>query len=136
MVGLILLLAAPLATALPPSADDGLVVAIPGSWLLGYANPQAAVATGGTLTLLNVDIRQHDVVAYQVFGSNDQAWCGDFFPGFCPIFWSPLADGVGGGGSNAVEVLGLEALAPGQSYPYYCSIHENMHGTLTVLPET
>jgi hypothetical protein len=34
-VGLMMVLAAPLAAALPPSADDGLVVAVPGSWLIG-----------------------------------------------------------------------------------------------------
>jgi plastocyanin len=94
------------------------------------------VGVGGTLTLLNLDIRRHDVVAYQVFGSDDQPWCVNFFPGQCPLFWSEEADGVGGGGSNTVEVQGLELLEPGHSYPYYCSTHESMHGTLTVLPET
>ena len=51
--------------------------------------------------------------------------------GACPAFWSDWAD-LG----ETVTVLGLDQLAPGATYAFYCSIHPQMQGTLVALPAT
>jgi plastocyanin len=83
-------------------------VAGPGAVVTTYATPAVTIQQGQSLTFTNLDVAQHDVDARD--GS----------------FESPL---VGLGASTPVN--GVEALAPG-SYEFYCSLHPNMTGTLTV----
>jgi plastocyanin len=70
---------------------------------------------GGPLQFINLDVVQHDVVA-------DRAG-----PDGRPLFRTPL---IGTGQSAAVE--GLDRVESGQSYPFYCSLHPGMRGTLSV----
>jgi plastocyanin len=127
---LVLLLASPLAAALPLPVPVGTVsLAVPGSWLSNYVPPAAAATVGGALTLINLDIQYHDFVADQAYGPDSQPWCVTFRAGSCPLFWSPLiATG------ETTSVLGLENLVAGQVYQYYCTIHPPMRGSLVALP--
>lgn len=115
--------------ARPSLAADVYEVSGPAAQFYGYASPVLAVDPTGTLTLLNVDISLHDIVAEQDMGSDDRPWCDAFEPGSCPLFWSPLV-GLG----ERSEVQGLELLEPGRTYPFVCSIHPVMRGTLVALP--
>lgn len=129
-VFLAVLIAAPLALALPlPALPLPLVLALPGAWLTNYATPVAAAAEGGSLTFVNLDLMTHNVVAFNAYGPDSQPWCYLFIAGQCPLFWSRIV-----GFGEQVEVQGLENLAPGSVYSYYCSPHPSMRGTLVALP--
>jgi plastocyanin len=90
-------------------AGDAQIVAGPGAVATTYATPAVTMPRGGSATFTNLDPIQHDVVSTQ--------------PG---LFSTPLI-GIG----QSTPVTGVEALAPG-SYGFYCSLHANMTGTLTV----
>lgn len=126
LAALFLAASVPAAAATPLALDTYAVSTItPGGG--GYVPSQVVVDVAGSLTLLNADIRAHDLVAV-ADGPADNAWC-DRYPGRdCPLFASPLA----GLGEQAV-VEGTEQLAPGDSYEFYCTIHPWMRGTLTAL---
>jgi plastocyanin len=65
--------------------------------------------------LARFDVVQHDVVS------------DDAGPDGFPLFRTPL---IGTGQSAAVE--GLDRVEPGRSYGFFCTLHTNMRGTLTV----
>lgn len=125
----VLLLAAltlmPVALALPATPT---IVAIPGSWLAGYATPAAVTQVGGPLQFVNGDIMQHNVVSVAL-GPGTQPWCARFQVDRCPLFWSPLVNLAG-----STPVQGLENVAPLVTYDYYCETHPAMEGKLLVLP--
>jgi plastocyanin len=87
------------------------IVAIPQST---YATGNVAIDQGEPLTFLNLDTLSHDVTA-RGKGADGQ-----------PLFSTPLI-----GTGQEVPVAGADALVPG-SYAFYCTIHPNMEGTLTV----
>ena len=117
------LLTAP-AAALPMQT----LAAAPGAWLTTYATPVLAVTPGDPLTFTNGDIMRHDVVSTAT-GPDDSLWCDRYPDGACPLFWSRL---IGLGESTAV--LGLAGLEGGQTYDFYCTIHDGMTGVLVALP--
>jgi len=129
--GLLLVAASVLAAA---PAEAGLpeqhVLAAPGGWLSTYATPLVAVEVGGALTFTNQDIMYHDVVSRET-GGNDRAWCHLYQPGQCPLFWSALVPF-----GESTPILGLDRLAPGTVYEFYCTDHPGMVGRLVALPET
>ena len=102
---------APPSLPAPPGTPSGgtPIVSGPGAFLTNYATPAVTVPQGGTLSYTNLDAAQHDVL------SDDG------------LFGTPLI-GLG----QQVPVSGVEALAPG-SYGFYCSLHANMRGTITVI---
>ncbi|HEU0131757.1 MAG TPA: cupredoxin domain-containing protein [Mycobacteriales bacterium] len=73
-----------------------------------------SVARGETLTLVNLDPAAHDVTAL------------DVGPGG-PLFRSATIDRPG----QTAVVTGVESLEPGV-YEFYCSVHTEMHGTVSV----
>ena len=87
----------------------GQVVSGPGAANTTYATPVAVITQGGSLTYTNADIVRHDV-------DSDT-------PG---LFDSAL---IAAGQSE--QVAGVEKLPAGQ-YPFHCSLHPGMHGTLVV----
>jgi plastocyanin len=97
------------------SAGEATVFAGPGAAQLGYLTTTATVPAGGSLVFTNYDILMHDVT------STDRA------PDGGPLFSTPL---IGFGQSATAE--GLDRLQPGHSYSFFCSLHANMRGTLTV----
>ena len=125
--------------AWPATAAGTAIVAHPGAISTGYTTPVMVVQAGGELTFVNGDIAQHDVVADE-YGPDTSDWCGPLDPdrpedpntnprmfqlGRCPLFWSPLVP-LGA----TTPVYGMENLAAGQSYEFFCSIHANMRGTI------
>jgi polyvinyl alcohol dehydrogenase (cytochrome) len=97
----------------PPPAPNlptgsNTVIAGPGAVATTYATPTVTVQHGQSLSFTNLDVPQHDVRAdNNSFGSE------------------LISTGQSG------PVTGVEKLSPG-SYPFYCSLHRNMTGTLTV----
>jgi plastocyanin len=87
------------------------IVAIPQST---YATSNVAIDQGEPLTFLNLDALSHDVTAR---GKG---------PDGKPLFSTPLI-----GTGQEVPVEGADALTPG-NYAFYCTIHPNMEGTLSV----
>jgi len=99
-------LAAPAAA----QADEQIVAQPPNR----YATPNVTIDQGEKLTFQNSDVVSHDVTSEKTGAGNK------------PLFSTPL---VSGGGSSFVE--GSQYLTAG-SYAFFCSVHANMRGTLTV----
>lgn len=92
-----------------PGAVGATVVAGPGAVATTYATPAISVPKGTKVDFLNLDVPQHDVVSDT--------------PG---LFRSALV-----GTGQRTPVTGVETLDLG-SYGFYCSLHPNMTGTLSV----
>jgi polyvinyl alcohol dehydrogenase (cytochrome) len=119
---------------LPAPPDDlpaagSVIVAQPGSAVVGYTTRVSAVPVGYPLTFINGDSALHDVVARNRYGSDGQPWCGRYRAGRCPLFYSELA-GLG----QTTPVLGTEHLVAGEVYEFYCTLHTGMVGQLVALP--
>jgi plastocyanin len=91
------------------------IVAGPGAVYSTYATPVMTVEKGGTLSFVNLDPPQHDVVA------EEKA------PDGRPVFQSRLS-GLG----EVAPVEGLDRTQSGKSYGFFCSLHPGMRGTLIV----
>lgn len=102
------LLAVPVA---PASAAPGAVGAV----VETFVPASVSVGAGETLTLVNLERSPHDVTSLDV-GTDG-----------LPLFQSAI---VYEPGQTAV-VRGVESLEPGL-YEFYCSVHEQMRGTVTV----
>ncbi|MDQ3933959.1 MAG: cupredoxin domain-containing protein [Actinomycetota bacterium] len=98
-----------LALAAPAAADER-VYAVP---VNQYSSTVITIDQGEALFFRNIDLQQHDLV------SKDQA-------GGKPIFGTPLL----GPGEEAL-VQGVQQLKGG-SYPFFCTVHPFMTGTLNV----
>jgi plastocyanin len=110
--GAIALAVAALSLLIPASASAAeRIVAIPQSQ---YATQNVAIDQGEPLSFLNLDVLSHDVTA-RGKGANGQ-----------PLFSTPLI-----GTGQEVPVERTDTLGPGE-YAFYCTIHPNMEGTLTV----
>ena len=138
-----------LGSTLPASAADLVWVSGPGGPFVGYTLPVLVAAQGDNVTYINLDPFEHDVHACPNPNSCDPrnlqpagqeaSWCTEPIrpgeeppfpdPGTCPLFWTPL---IGIGGQE--PIYGMDLIAPGESYTFFCSIHANMDATLVVLP--
>jgi plastocyanin len=87
------------------------IVAIPQST---YATQNVAIDQGEPLSFLNLDALNHDVTARGKGGNGE------------PLFSTPLI-----GPGQEAPVTGSDSLSPGE-YAFFCSIHPQMEGTLTV----
>lgn len=94
-----------------PDGDfgTGVVVAGPGASTTGYATPLTVVLSGGSATFINADTAPHDVISRDGSFRSDVATTG-----------------------GQAQIRGVEELAPGD-YGFFCSIHPNMTGMVTVL---
>jgi polyvinyl alcohol dehydrogenase (cytochrome) len=92
-----------------PSGAGATVVAGPGAVATTYATATVTVPRGSTVDFLNLDVPQHDVRSTTA-----------------GLFASELI-----GTGQTAPVTGVDRLGPG-SYGFYCSLHPNMKGTLTV----
>lgn len=120
--------AAVLIAAVPlPSHAATQIVAVPGSFLATYATPAVVwTAAMPAPKFVNSDIQAHDVVSDATRAPGSAPWCPAGGPR-CPMFYAPLI-GVGG----VADVIGLEHTPPGV-YPFACSPHPWMTGTLVVV---
>lgn len=91
------------------------ILAGPGASSLGYLIGSATTSVGGPVSLMNLDVVQHDVTA-------DQRG-----PDGAPLFSTPLI-----GTGQAAQVVGLDRVQAGQTYGFFCSLHANMRGQLIV----
>jgi polyvinyl alcohol dehydrogenase (cytochrome) len=91
------------------------IVSGPGASSTGYATPVATTTKGGSLSYVNLDVVQHNVV------SKEKG------PDGLPLFRTPL---VGLGGSAPVK--GLDRVVAGRTYHFFCSVHPGMKGQLIV----
>lgn len=139
----LLTIAALSAFALPGgarAAGTPVIVTGPGSYVSGYTQPVAVAQPGDEITYVNADVQPHDVVAYEK-GPDTASFCDDdidpftagvqrrYALGKCPIFWSDVISV-----SKTTPVLGLENIqGGGRIYPFFCSVHPNMEGTLVAV---
>ncbi|MGI8774872.1 MAG: cupredoxin domain-containing protein [Actinomycetota bacterium] len=130
------LLLTPSAGAAPKAEHQAL--AGPGGFTYGYLTSKITISKGDSITLSNFDVFEHDFVQdveTDGFGGKKKKapWCkkdhgahsghGDA----CPVFWSELAST-----GESVQIQGLKRVKPGKIYTFFCTIHHNMKGTLTV----
>jgi plastocyanin len=87
-------------------AAGNTVIAGPGAVATTYATPTVTIQHGQSLSFTNLDVPQHDVQ-----GNG---------------FGTPLIST-----GQSADVAGVSGLTPG-SYPFFCSLHRNMTGTLLV----
>lgn len=80
-----------------------------------YVPADVTMVRGDKLRLLNLEAVVHNVVASDTDGLGN------------PLFQSGIA-----GRLESVVVVGAPQLPPG-AYPFYCSVHEEMLGLLTVV---
>lgn len=117
--------------AAAPVAGAAVVTTGPGGFVAGFVPPVVVIAEGEDITYANADIAPHNFVALEDFYRKKKAkkveWCSGYPKGKCPLFWSQTI-----GAGETTEVLGLENVESGESYVFYCSVHPNMQGTLTV----
>ncbi len=114
-----------------PAASAGVAASGPGGFAAGFATPVVVIAEGEGITYANADIAPHNVVADGLFLSKKAAkkarWCSAFDKGTCPLFWSPTITA-----GETTEVEGLEVLESGNQYPFLCTLHPGMKGTVIV----
>ena len=91
------------------------IVAGPGAYGSTYATPVAVTTVDGSVTFVNFDVAQHDVVADEK-GPDGQ-----------PLFRSDLI-----GFNETAPVKGLDRVQSGKTYGFYCSLHPGMNGQLVV----
>ncbi len=122
---------AALVLAVPVPARAAVAAAVPGSFAAGFATPVVVAAQGEGITFVNADAAPHNFVADGVYLSKKDAkkspWCSAFTPKTCPLFWSPTVSA-----GETTEVEGLERLEAGKQYPFFCSVHPGMKGTLVI----
>ncbi|MDQ3982207.1 MAG: plastocyanin/azurin family copper-binding protein [Actinomycetota bacterium] len=112
-------------------AHAAVAAAAPGGFLTGFATPIVPAAQGEAITFVNTDIAPHNFVADGVYLSKKDArksrWCTAFTTTTCPIFWSPTLTA-----GEQANVEGIERLESGKQYPFYCTVHPSMKGTLVI----
>lgn len=122
---------AALLVAAPAPARAAVAAAGPGGFAAGFATPVVVSAPGEAITFTNADVAPHNFVADGVYLPKKEAkkarWCSAYTAKTCPFFWSAT---VGAGESADVE--GVERLESGKQYPFFCSVHPGMKGTLVV----
>lgn len=109
----------------------------PGGFFYGYLTPEITISEGDSIAFANFDIFEHnfvhDVETDGFGGKKKVPWCkkntddhGDHDHG-CPVFWSELIEA-----NETAQVKGLKRVKPGKTYTFFCTVHHNMKGTLTV----
>lgn len=119
-----------LTTGVPSTAAVNVFVSgVPGA-TVGFVPASVTVAKGLPVTFFNPDVLAtsgHDVTALDATRPKSSApWCADFV-GPCPLFWSETITA-----GSATPVLGFEDAVVGRTYAYYCSVHPQMVGSVTV----
>lgn len=104
-----------LGLSLPADAVANAAVAVPGSFLAGYATPVLVLSRSAPATFANLDLILHDIRSVANAPNNQ------------PYFSS---DAIGPGETASIDGL---AGTPAGVYEFYCSLHETtMRGTAVV----
>jgi FtsP/CotA-like multicopper oxidase with cupredoxin domain/plastocyanin len=107
------------ASALPPPPTlraTATVVIPPGGAVTGYSPSSVSVEQGGVLRVVNNDDMTHTVTSEAVGPEGD------------PLFYLILP-------SHTTQTLTLPSTMGAGQYPFYCSLHPSMRGTLVVTGE-
>ncbi len=100
------------ADALAAPASATVIIGADGAHV-GYQTPEVILATGGTLTVVNLDSIDHTVTSVALDAGGD------------PLFDVRVAPG------STATVAGADLLAAG-AYDFYCTFHPRMRGRLVV----
>ncbi len=123
--------AAAVLLAVPAPAHAAVAAAAPGGFLAGFATPVVTAAQGEAITFANADVAPHNFVADGVYLSKKDSkkarWCTAYTPKNCPLFWSATITA-----GETADVEGVERLEAGKQYPFFCTVHPAMKGTLVV----
>jgi plastocyanin len=123
--------AAALVLAAPAPAHAAVAAAGPGGFAAGFATPVVVAAQGEAISFVNADVAPHNFVADGVYLPKKEAkkarWCSAYTPKNCPLFWSATV-----GAGETADVEGVERLEAGQQYPFFCTVHPGMKGTLVI----
>ena len=122
----------------PAHAADLVYASGPGNGIppgSNYPVPVLVVQPGDHVTFVNIDIALHDVRSTSL--GTDRPWCSQFpfgfGPGNCPLFTSKL---IGAAGTSPIFGIEDATVPEGElyaTYPFVCSIHAWMEGTLVVV---
>lgn len=116
-----------------PTASAATIYSGPQASTLNYLNPDLTISAGEPLALQNYDLVSHDITSEEMYQPpRPKRKKGKKRPKRPPpelLFKSALI-----GFAQRAPVTGLERLKPGVSYPFFCSLHLSMTGTLTVRP--
>lgn len=118
--------------SVPVAARAAVAVSGPGAFVAGWTTRAVIITEGEGVTYANADIAPHNLIADAVYiptrAERKAKWCTAYDRGRCPLFWSATITA-----GETTEVLGLERLRSGRQYPFFCSIHPSMKGTMVVL---
>ena len=122
---------AALSLALAAPAHAAVAAAAPGGFLAGFATPVVTAAQGEAVSFVNGDVAPHNFVADGVYLSKKAAkkarWCTAYTTKNCPLFWSATVTA-----GETADVEGVEGLEAGKQYPFFCTVHPGMKGTLVI----
>jgi plastocyanin len=119
------LLAGAFALVAAPPASAATIVSGPLAAASGYLTPNTTIGAGESVDYMNLDLVAHDVTSEAIYRPKRKR--GKPRPSPRALFRSEL---IGFGQSSALT--GIERAKPGQTYPFYCSIHPSMLGSVTV----
>lgn len=122
---------AALLLAAPAPAHAAIAAAGPGGFVAGFVTPVVVAAQGEAITFANADVAPHNFVADGVYLTKKDAkkarWCSAYTSKTCPLFWSATV-----GAGETADVEGVERLEAGSQYPFFCTVHPGMKGTLVI----
>ncbi len=129
MIGLVSVPASLAMLIAPPPAQATIAAAVPGSTAAGWGTRVVFAPVDGTVTVVNGDYADHQLVADGVYLKKKIArkasWCRSHPKRSCPVFWSETIST-----GETTEIQGLEHIEAGAQYDFICTIHRSMTGTL------
>ncbi len=111
------------------SASAATIVSGPQAAALNYLMGNVTISPGESVSLLNLDLISHDVTSEGVFRPKPKPRRGRKPKRPRPqlLFRTELI-----GFGQTATVTGTERLKAGISYPFFCSLHPSMTGSITV----
>lgn len=112
-----------------PPAGAAIAAAVPGSAVAGWGTRVVFAPVGGTVTVVNGDYADHQLVADGVHLTKKVArkspWCRSYPARSCPVFWSEVVST-----GESTEIQGLQYIDSGEQHDFVCTIHRSMTGVL------
>ena len=108
------------------SASAATIVAGPQAAALNYLMGNVTISPGESVSLFNLDLISHDVTSEGIFRPRKKP--GQKRRPKPQLLFRTELIGFG----QTATVTGTERLKPGMSYPFLCSLHPSMAGSITV----
>ena len=112
--------------AAAPVASAATISAGPQAASFNYLTPNVSISAGESLEFQNLDVVSHDVTSKDTYRPKRKKGQKRRPPPQL-LFRTDLI-----GFGETAPVSGAERLKPGRSYPFFCSLHPSMSGTVTV----